>query len=105
LKRALDNLIFNALIHNSENAKVHITLMANNSITIKIDDNGKGMDSAELDSLFERYYRGTNTTRTEGTGLGMAIAKQIVELHGGSILVESELGKGTCVTVDLPLAN
>lgn len=59
-----------------------------------------------MDRLFERYYRGTNAElKTEGTGLGMAIAKQIIETHGGSIYVESEIGKGTCIVIRFPLSN
>jgi signal transduction histidine kinase len=62
-----------------------------------------GMNKEELDNLFIRYYRGTGTAkRPEGTGLGMAIAKQIIELHGGSINVTSQLGEGTSFFIEFP---
>jgi signal transduction histidine kinase len=106
LTRALNNLIFNALLHNPKNTEVHISLHENEHITIAVDDNGKGMSTEEAEKLFKRYYRGTNTEAgTEGTGLGMAISQQVIELHGGNITVKSELGKGTCIEITLPRIN
>lgn len=106
LKRALDNLIYNALVHNPSDTDIHVSLCTDDNISLVIEDNGKGMTSEETDRLFERYYRGTNTeSNTGGTGLGMAIAKQIVEIHGGTIVAESVLEKGTQITVDFPLMN
>ena len=62
-------------------------------------DNGAGMDSGEVEEMFNRYYRGTSTKeKPEGSGLGLAIAKQIVTLHGGDISVTSS-GEGTKVRV------
>lgn len=106
LKRAIDNLIYNALIHNDKCTEIHVALQADEHITISIDDNGKGMSNAQMNRLFERYYRGTNTqSSTEGTGLGMVIAKQIIEIHGGAIDVDSAPGKGTHIKINLPLTN
>ena len=106
LKRAINNLIYNALIHNPQDTDIRVSLRDNDRITIMIEDNGNGMSAEETDKLFERYYRGTNTqANTEGTGLGMAIAHQIIEIHGGGLAVESELGKGTRITIDFPRAN
>jgi signal transduction histidine kinase len=88
LKRALNNLVYNALIHNPKSAGVNVSLLTTDRIALIIEDNGKGMTAEEVDRLFERYYRGTNTeANTGGTGLGMAIAKQIIEIHGGDIAV------------------
>jgi signal transduction histidine kinase len=62
------------------------------------------MDTETLDKLFQRYYRGTSTTKTtSGSGLGMAISKQLIELHGGSINVTSAPGKGTKVRIIVPV--
>ena len=106
IKRALDNLLYNALIHNPKSTDINVSLRANDSITLIIEDNGNGMTAEETARLFERYYRGTNTeANTGGTGLGMAIAKQIIEIHDGDIDVESKVGKGTRITIDFPLAN
>ncbi|TGU57504.1 ATP-binding protein, partial [Mesorhizobium sp. M00.F.Ca.ET.186.01.1.1] len=66
-------------------------------------DNGPGMDEKTKASLFERYYRGGHTKEdTSGTGLGMAIAKQLVLAHDGNIEVKSEPGKGTEVVMTFP---
>lgn len=106
LKRAINNLIYNALIHNPSDTEIHVDLQVDDKIRIIIEDNGNGMSVGEVDRLFERYYRGTNTEeKTEGTGLGMAIAKQIIETHDGSIHVESELGKGTRIVIRFPISN
>lgn len=106
LKRAFNNLIYNALVHNSADTEVHVDLQVNDKIDITIEDNGNGMEAEEIDRLFERYYRGTNTEeKAEGTGLGMAIAKQIIEIHSGSIQVKSELGEGTCIRIRFPVLN
>lgn len=103
LKRALNNLLINALVHNSKETEVSVFIKAEENIQICIQDNGKGISKEGLNNLFTRYYRGINTiAKPEGTGLGMAIAKQIIELHGGSISVESEIGIGTEIVLELP---
>ncbi len=61
------------------------------------------MDEETQSKLFDRYYRGGSTTdKSNGTGLGMAIAHQLVLAHGGNVFVESEIGKGTIITITLP---
>ncbi|WP_312648245.1 sensor histidine kinase [Aminipila sp.] len=96
LKRAFNNLLINALVHNSEETKLFVSIKSTGNIQICISDDGKGMNGDELHNLFSRYYRGTNTgEKAEGTGLGLAIAKQIIELHGGTISVDSKLNFGT----------
>lgn len=103
LKRAINNVICNALIHNSEDTSIAINLELDERIHIIIEDNGEGMDESELASLFQRYYRGTSSAvKTEGTGLGMAIVKQIVEVHEGTIEVISKKGKGTKISLSFP---
>ncbi|MFC5588499.1 sensor histidine kinase [Sporosarcina soli] len=101
--RVLDNLLSNAMKHNPPRTKVHVKVVCKQHTTmIMIMDNGKGMDETFVDHLFTRYYRGTSTDeRTEGEGLGMSIAYAIVKLHGGSIEVQSEVGKGTTVVIKL----
>ncbi|ADK14445.1 Alkaline phosphatase synthesis sensor protein PhoR [Clostridium ljungdahlii DSM 13528] len=99
-KRALSNLIFNAITHNNEDVQVDISIYEKDKIYIIINDNGKGIPKKDLNYIFERYYRGTNTSvSTEGSGLGMAISKQIIDAHGGSIHIESTLGEGTIITI------
>lgn len=104
LRRAFSNLLTNAVVHNPSNTIVKIIISKNDYLEVKIKDNGKGMDENSINHLFDRYYRGTSTDMTSGgTGLGMAIVKQIITAHNGEINVESRVGHGTCVAIKLPL--
>ncbi|MEQ6357237.1 HAMP domain-containing sensor histidine kinase [Lysinibacillus sp. M3] len=91
LKRILDNLITNAKKYTPDGTKVNVEAQnIGKEIMLTIADQGPGIPQEELDNLFERYYRGTNTTDdTTGTGLGLAITKQLIDLHGGTIRVQS----------------
>ena len=104
--RVLDNLIYNAIKHNPPDTRVTVRLLrTEESVNIQIEDNGIGMDEEAVKNLFGRYYRGTNTNeKSDGLGLGMSIAKAIVELHDGDLVVASEVGKGTTITIALPVA-
>lgn len=100
LRRAFTNLTYNAVVHNQEDTEVFITIAEEDKIMITIEDNGRGMSPKELENLFTRYIRGTNTGENHrGSGLGMTIAKQIIEVHGGEIKADSFLGLGTKITV------
>ncbi|WP_394549352.1 sensor histidine kinase [Priestia aryabhattai] len=104
-KRAIDNLIMNSVLHNAEDTVIEVEVNKNNlnnidnpleDFYIIIRDNGKGMDELTKERLFDRYYRGTNTSQPyTGTGLGMVIAKQLVQAHNGTIFTKSTLNKGT----------
>lgn len=102
-ERVLDNLVGNAIKHTPEGTKVLLIIEQNkDNVLLTIKDEGKGIPIEELENLFNRYYRGTNTTtEVTGTGLGLAIAKQLVEAHNGDIQVESS-EFGTIVTITLP---
>ncbi|MDO5573102.1 MAG: ATP-binding protein, partial [bacterium] len=85
---------------------VTVTLSCKDGILLSVADNGSGMTAEELDGLFRRYYRGTSTeVQTEGTGLGMAIARQIIEAHSGKIEATSTVGEGTSVEIRLHTLN
>ena len=107
MSRALENLLANAFVHNPPGTRVQVSLSGETrdgraSVAIAIRDNGRGMDPETAGRLFERYYRGTNTKEdAAGSGLGMAVARQIVLAHGGDIEVESAPGRGTAVHVRL----
>jgi signal transduction histidine kinase len=105
-ERMLDNLIFNAIKHNPDNTTIIIsTAIKSDHVLITIQDDGIGMDEETQKNLFDRYYRGTNTTeKTEGAGLGMSIAKAICELHKGHIEVKSTLHEGTAIILHIPLS-
>ncbi len=100
----MDNLLSNAVKHNLPGVVVTVSVgRINNKAFIRVIDNGKGMDEETLHHLFNRYYRGTNTEEsTAGSGLGMSIAKTIVEAHGGDIHVQSKLWQGTKIEITLP---
>ncbi|MFJ3390970.1 MULTISPECIES: sensor histidine kinase [unclassified Lysinibacillus] len=91
LKRILDNLITNAKKYTPDGTKVNVEAQnIGQEIMLTIADRGPGIPQEELDNLFERYYRGTNTTDdTTGTGLGLAITKQLIDLHNSTISVQS----------------
>lgn len=101
-RRMMDNIIINAMLHNPKGTRVTVYVRKLNpeGFVIGFEDNGVGMDEATLDSLFQRYYRGTDTDRSSsGSGLGMAIAKEIAEAHGGAVEVRSGIGRGTAIVV------
>ncbi|MEC0228189.1 HAMP domain-containing sensor histidine kinase [Paenibacillus alba] len=104
LVRLMDNLLSNAVKHNPPGVIVTVSVGRMNDMAyIRVIDNGKGMDEETLHHLFNRYYRGTNTEEsTEGSGLGMSIAKTIVETHGGEIQVQSKVWQGTKIEILLP---
>lgn len=103
LKRSIENLIYNALVHNDNETEVTINLKkVAKIIQIQIIDNGRGMSEETVAQLFNRYYRGSNTKDIQGTGLGMSIAKEVIEAHAGEIRVKSEVGKGTMINIVLP---
>lgn len=103
LKKLFLNLIINAVEASQPESSIEIRTSINggHGVVVDIVDHGSGMDAETQRRLFEPFY----TTKEKGTGLGMAIAKQIAELHNGDLTVASEVGAGTTVTVVLPLAN
>jgi OmpR-family two-component system manganese-sensing sensor histidine kinase len=118
LVRSFTNLIGNALRYTQENGKVEVELarleIVNRSLLqVKVTDNGIGIPSEALPRLFDRFYRvdparshteaNIVTKNTAGSGLGLAICKAIIENHHGLVQIESILGKGTTVTVTLPI--
>ena len=102
--RVLANLISNALKYSPEDEPVEITLdIQDDTVEIRITDKGIGIPLEEQVQLFEPFFRASNANEKPGTGLGLTIVKQAVELHGGSIRVESATDAGTTFFVTLPL--
>lgn len=101
IRRAVSNLIYNAIVHNEDDVAVQVSVEKEGDfVRIAVEDHGKGIKEEELERIFDRYYRGTNTGELhKGSGLGMAITHDIVEAHGGRIQVESELNKGTRIEI------
>jgi len=105
IERALSNLIDNAIHYTPADGKVEVTVKSrDNAAEIEIADTGQGISAEDLPHIFDRFYRGdkSRTGNTESTGLGLAIAQKIIELHDGRIEVESEIGVGTTFRFSLP---
>jgi PAS domain S-box-containing protein len=103
--QALDNLISNAIKFTPEGGKVHLLIENRGSAyALHVSDTGYGIPASEQQRLFERFFRSTTASANHvpGTGLGLTIAKTIIERHGGSISFDSTEGKGTTFTVSLP---
>ena len=102
ITRTIKNLVYNAIVHNKDGVNIKVLVEKKDNLKIVISDNGKGIRPEELNLIFERYYRGANTGKGhEGSGLGMAIANDIVKAHDGEIKVLSELGRGTEIEINL----
>jgi PAS domain S-box-containing protein len=106
LRRVFTNLLDNALKFSKQGGKITITTQeADEDITVKVKDQGTGIDSRDLPYIFDSFFRGMGARKNEGFGLGLAVVKAIVEGHDGRIFVESEMGKGSVFTVILPKAR
>ena len=106
MKLALNNLLDNAVKFSSEDSVIRVTHdKQGNRLMLKIMDDGIGIPRNEQAKIFEKFYRGKSALNhsATGTGLGLTIVKQVVEAHGGEILVESEPGRGTAFILLLPL--
>ena len=106
LQRVLVNLIDNALKHAPEGSRVTVGLeFAVKRVSLWVEDCGPGIPQAEHERIFERFYRiGSELRRqTQGVGLGLSIVKHVAEIHGGRVVVRSEVGQGSRFTVELPL--
>lgn len=101
LTQAFENLLSNAIRFNRYNGWIRITSKRNgDGVILSVADGGSGIAAEDLPRIFDRFYRGR--TGKKGSGLGLHIAKKIIDLHGGTISVESELGIGSTFHVKLP---
>jgi signal transduction histidine kinase len=105
-RQVLTNLLANAAKYSPEQSVIRIVVAPNATmVRISVEDQGPGISAEQQSGLFERFYRVRTDTDAPGVGLGLAIAKGIVEAHGGSIGIDSELGIGTSVWFTLPRAT
>ncbi|RMG76872.1 MAG: PAS domain S-box protein [Chloroflexi bacterium] len=106
LRHTLDNLLTNAIKYTPPGGDIqfHLHMNGENNCQIIITDSGIGIPKADQDRIFSSFFRASNVAERKGTGLGLSIAKQMVELHGGTIEFKSEEGKGTTFTITLPCA-
>jgi signal transduction histidine kinase len=109
IQQALLNVLSNAYKYSPRGGAISVSFLqeVHHSVGrfgIEVRDHGIGMRPEELARVFERFYRADSTGKIPGTGLGMSIVREIVEIHGGEVNVASQLGEGTTVTIWLPAA-
>jgi two-component system sensor histidine kinase KdpD len=107
ISEVLTQLLENAGKYSPPGTSIVITAeLSNGSLTTSVADRGPGIDDAEQSMVFEKFYRGRNQrVSIQGTGMGLAIAKAIVELHGGTISVTSQPEHGSVFTFTLPVSS
>ena len=109
MQKVVNNLLSNALKHTKAEDTISINVsQENHSVIIEIKDTGTGIAAAEIDKIFDRFYqteRLDSLNTGTGTGIGLALTKGIIELHHGTIRVESEPGKGSSFIITLKLGN
>lgn len=107
IERVLSNLVGNALRHTPAGGSISVQARAGaGKVEIEVADTGEGINVDDLPHVFDQFYRGekSRSRATGGAGLGLAIARRIVEVHGGQIRVESQTGEGAKFVFDLPVA-
>jgi two-component system sensor histidine kinase KdpD len=106
-KRVLVHLITNANLYSSPGKPIRIATQVRGGFhNIRVSDQGPGIDNTEIDRIFDKFYRGKGQrSRVPGTGMGLPIAKAIVESHGGTMSVVSRPGQGSVFTFSLPTAQ
>jgi two-component system heavy metal sensor histidine kinase CusS len=97
--RAVNNLVENAVRHTPVGGSIAISI-ADSSVAVT--DTGSGIAAEHLPRVFDRFYRADASRSSEGVGLGLALVKSIMDLHGGAAVIESEPGRGTTVRLTFP---
>ena len=107
LARAIENVVRNAIKHSPAGGKVEVeTALDQRFIRIRVTDNGPGVAQEDLGKIVEPFYRGNSTAQdVDGHGLGLAIAQQVVQQHGGRIAAANRAGGGLCVELALPVTG
>lgn len=114
LEVVLDNLISNALKHSGGRTPVTVDAeiirerrgnIGENVLLVRVIDEGVGIPESEIEEIFNPFYRGDSTRRVGGLGLGLALVKNIIDIMGGEIRVNSSPGEGTKVTISIPLSG
>lgn len=105
IERVFFNLMSNAFKYTADNGKIHLVCSCDDSqLIFSVEDTGQGIAVEDLGNIFDRFYQ-VDKIHPNGSGIGLSLAKAFIELHGGSINVESILGKGSKFTVTLPVRH
>jgi signal transduction histidine kinase len=107
IRQVLNNLLENAVAHTPREGQISVTArQRGNRIYISVADTGEGIPAEDIPYIFERFYRvdKSRSRATGGSGLGLTIARRLVEAHGGAIEVQSQVGRGSVFTFNIPLA-
>lgn len=105
-RRAMINLLTNALRFTPSGGQISVLLRRRNGGSeVTVADTGCGISAHHIPNVFNRFFRGDASRGSEGTGLGLSIVKSIMQIHRGDVAVESEIGKGTVITLSFPDAN
>jgi signal transduction histidine kinase len=106
LSQVLGNLISNAVKYSPDGAPVRITSLRDGAdVSVVIEDHGIGIPDIDVQRVFERYYRGSNTSGIVGSGVGLYLVKTIIDLHQGSIMLDSHENEGSRFTLRLPASS
>ena len=105
MERVVFNLLSNAIKYTPDNGSIRFACNEHdNVLTLVVEDTGRGIPAADIDNIFDRFYQ-VDKIKPKGSGIGLSLVKAFVELHGGSITVESEEGHGSRFTVTLPVRH
>ena len=108
VEQVLFNLLCNAAKFTPDGGEIRVSArLENNQVAVSVQDTGEGIDAAELEKIFEDFYQvnGDASETRAGTGLGLPLSRKFIEMHGGRIGVESQVGEGTNFTVSLPACH
>jgi signal transduction histidine kinase len=104
LTQALWNLLDNAVKYSGDNPAIHVEVETSDKVTIHVRDQGVGIPYSDRKRILQKFVRGSSAKKCgiKGTGIGLAMVKHIVDAHDGKVLIDSELGKGSTFTIQLP---
>ena len=107
IRQVLLNLLSNAIKFTPEGGRIDVEAkLVNESIQVSVSDTGAGIAPEDQEAIFEEFRQvGTASKKVEGTGLGLALSRKFIELHGGNIWVKSELGAGSSFTFTIPVRH